>query len=97
MAIFDNIVSSSSNFKGYIGNPPTTEEEYDALDCWTDKSKAPTWASVSSDMAIEEVKINRQNEYPSIQDLVVALYDTDDKSAIEAKRAAVKAKYPKPE
>jgi len=39
---------------------------------------------------------NRENEYPSIQDLVVALYDTDDKSAIEAKRAAVKLKYPKP-
>ena len=35
-------------------------------------------------------------EFPSIQDLVVALYDTDDKSAVEAKRAAVKAKYPKP-
>ena len=39
----------------------------------------------------------RKAEYPSIQDLVVALYDTDDKSAIEAKRAEVKAKYPKNE
>ena len=39
---------------------------------------------------------NRQAEYPSIESLVVGLYDTDDKSAIEAKRAAVKAKYPKP-
>jgi len=37
----------------------------------------------------------RQTEYPSIQDLVVALYDTEDKTAIEAKRAEVKAKYPK--
>ena len=37
----------------------------------------------------------REAEYPSIQELVVALYDTDDKSAIEAKRAAIKAKYPK--
>ena len=37
----------------------------------------------------------REAEYPSIQELVVALYDTDDKSAIEAKRAAVKEKYPK--
>lgn len=37
----------------------------------------------------------REAEYPTIQELVVALYDTDDKSAIEAKRAAVKAKYPK--
>ena len=39
---------------------------------------------------------SRQEEYPSIEELVVALYDTDDKSAIEAKRAEVKKKYPKP-
>ena len=38
----------------------------------------------------------RKTEYPSIEELVVALYDTDDKSAIEAKRAEVKKKYPKP-
>ena len=38
----------------------------------------------------------RQEEYPSIKELTVALYDTDDKSAIEAKRVAVKLKYPKP-
>ncbi len=43
-----------------------------------------------------EWKRNRQAEYPTIEELVVALYDTDDKSAIEAKRAEVKAKYPKP-
>jgi len=38
----------------------------------------------------------RKNEYPSIAELTVALYDTDDKADIEAKRAEVKAKYPKP-
>ena len=38
----------------------------------------------------------RKAEYPTIEELVVALYDTDDKAAIETKRAAVKAKYPKP-
>ena len=38
----------------------------------------------------------REAEYPSIQELVVALYDTDDKADIEAKRAEVKKKYPKP-
>ena len=42
-----------------------------------------------------QVISNRKAEYPSVQDLVVALYDTDDKAAIEAKRAEVKAKYPK--
>ena len=39
---------------------------------------------------------DRASEYPSLLELTVALYDTDDKSAVEAKRAAVKAKYPKP-
>ena len=39
----------------------------------------------------------REAEYPSVQDLVVALYDTDDKAAIDAKRAEIKLKYPKPE
>ena len=42
-------------------------------------------------------KRSREAEYPSVADLVVALYDTDDKSAVEAKRASVKAKYPNPE
>ena len=45
----------------------------------------------------QEYARNRQAEYPSLLELTVALYDTDDKSAVEAKRAAVKAKYPKPE
>ena len=45
----------------------------------------------------QEYARNRQAEYPTIAELTVALYDTDDKSAIEAKRAEVKAKYPKPE
>ena len=39
---------------------------------------------------------NREAEYPSIQELVVGLYDLDDKADIEAKRAEVKKKYPKP-
>ena len=37
----------------------------------------------------------RKQEYPTIEELVVALYDTDDKAAIEKRRADVKAKYPK--
>ena len=40
---------------------------------------------------------NRQENYPKIEELVVALYDTDDKAAIEKRRSDVKAKYPKPE
>ena len=44
----------------------------------------------------QEYKLKRKKEYPSIESLVVALYDTEDKAAIEAKRAEVKLKYPKP-
>ena len=39
---------------------------------------------------------DRLQEYPSIKELVVALYDEEDKPAIIEKRNAVKAKYPKP-
>jgi hypothetical protein len=39
---------------------------------------------------------NRKAEYPTIEELVVALYDTEDKAAVDEKRAAVKAKYSKP-
>ena len=54
-------------------------------------------ATIISDWDALAWKRSRQAEYPTIDELVVALYDTDDKSAVEAKRAAVKLKYPKPE
>jgi len=38
---------------------------------------------------------NRLDEYPSVEALVVALYDTEDKAALVTKRAAVKTKWPK--
>ena len=44
----------------------------------------------------QDYERKRKEEYPTIEELVVALYDTDDKAAIEAKRAEVKAKYSKP-
>ena len=53
-------------------------------------------AELQAEYDAQEYARKRQAEYPSIESLVVGLYDTDDKSAIEAKRAAVKAKYPKP-
>ena len=61
-----------------------------------------TWEKVSAEMDkivaeydAQDYARKRKAEYPSIEELVVALYDTDDKAAIEAKRAEVKAKYPK--
>jgi hypothetical protein len=51
---------------------------------------------LQADYDAKEYQRQRKAEYPSIEELVVALYDTDDKADIETKRAAVKAKYPKP-
>ena len=63
----------------------------------TEKSLTDALAKEQSDFDAQEYARSRATEYPSIADLVVALYDTDDKSAIETKREAVKLKYPKPE
>ena len=58
------------------------------------KEQIATWTEATVTDA-EKVIIKRIEEYPSIEELVVALYDTEDKLAIETKRAAIKAKYPK--
>ena len=72
---------------------------------WTlDKPEGVTYAVVKAKQdeiiaeydALEWIR-KRKSEYPTIGELVVALYDTDDKAAIEAKRAEVKNKFPKNE
>ena len=62
-----------------------TDAQLDALESQADELETAN-----------QVISNRKAEYPSVQDLVVALYDTDDKAAIDAKRAEIKLKYPKP-
>ena len=62
----------------------------------TEKSLTDALAKQQSDFDAQEYARKRQDEYPTIAELVVALYDTDDKADIEAKRATVKLKYPKP-
>jgi len=62
-----------------------------------------TWTKVNNKMielqtaydGIGLIQRKRKAEYPSIEELVVALYDTKDKLALENKRAAIKLKYPK--
>jgi len=62
----------------------------------TEKELTDALAKQQSDFDALAYSRNRQAEYPTIAELTVALYDTDDKSAVEAKRASVKLKYPKP-
>jgi len=51
---------------------------------------------LQADYDAKEYQRLRKPEYPSIEELVVALYDSEDKAAIDEKRAAIKLKYPKP-
>ena len=66
---------------------PPTEEEMTAITARADE--------LSAEYDAQAYARNRAAEYPNLLELTVALYDTDDKAAIETKRAAVKAKWPK--
>ena len=67
-------------------NPACTESEYNTA-----------LSNAKKKYKNKEYIRNRLAEYPSIQELVVALYDADDKAEIDKKRAEIKKKYPKPE
>jgi hypothetical protein len=73
-------------------NAPIVNEGHASIKKWIDAGNTPTPYSAP----VKTWEENRQAEYPKIEELVVALYDTDDKAAIEKRRADVKAKYPKP-
>ena len=68
-----------------VAEAQPTEEQLNALESQADELETAN-----------QVISNRKSEYPSIEELVVALYDTEDKAATDAKRAEIKLKYPKP-
>ena len=79
------------------------KEDGRAVTTKTNPHSEITWDLVEAEMIrlqaeydAQEYARKREAEYPSVQDLVVALYDTDDKAAIDEKRAEIKLKYPKP-
>jgi len=71
---------------------------------WDSKKEIPSEEAIKAKQTelqaeydSKEYQRKRLAEYPSIQELVVALYDADDKAEIDKKRAEIKKKYPKPE
>ena len=105
MAIFDKVINSYSNYVGgYSGNPPTDEEEYNTLvetypTMWS--GVPPSWSEIEASMLIKSTQEKRKAEYPSTDDLIVALWENvvEERAAsvisLEATRQAIKAKYPK--
>ena len=76
-------------------------ENYDTLKILSDHEKptkkAIESAKVKAQKKIDDTyyKVQRMEEYPSLQECIHAILD-DDLEALQAKRSAVKAKYPKP-
>ena len=84
---------------GWVGNGT----EYDGID-WGEGNDIPKPSKADIDTEIARLQAewdsleyarNREIEYPTLMELTVALYDEDDKAAIETKRAAIKKKWPK--
>jgi len=96
--IIDAILSLNSS-----ANVSLSNDDLDTCEIiWYNGSPEISKADIKTEMDRLQAEYDAQDyarkrkaEYPSIEELVVALYDTDDKAAIEAKRAEVKAKYPK--
>ena len=80
------------------GNSDGTNMSYD--DGQTPPSEEAIQAKIAelqADYDSKQYQRDRKLEYPTIEELVVALYDESDKASIIERRNAVKAKYPKPE
>ena len=70
---------------------------------WYDQRSQPSNDEINSKLSEliaewdnNQYQRDRLQEYPSIQECIHAILD-DDLEALQAKRTAVKAKYPKPE
>lgn len=68
---------------------------------WTPEQEAhrdaeeQAWADKAPERELKAFYDKRKEEYPTIEELVVALYDPEDKAEIDRRRAEVKSKYPK--
>ena len=92
---FDAILSLRPNAKFTVRGNETIEWLDDTETQPSDTEIQNEIDRLQAEYGALEYQRKRKEEYPTIEELVVALYDTDDKAAIDAKRAAVKAKYPK--
>ncbi len=50
MATFDKVVNKMENYKGYTGNPPVNEAEYNSRKDEMFDGEAPTWTEIKSEM-----------------------------------------------
>jgi hypothetical protein len=85
------------------GDAETEEHYLKTYKDLTDSNRFIEWSVLKAKMdqlqaeyEANQYQRDRLTEYPSIQECIHAILD-DDLEALQAKRSAVKAKYPKPE
>jgi len=85
MAHFDDVIFAkyNTNFKGYTGNPPSTKEQYQAMDIWADKTTAPTWEVISTEVEKLKVKEARSKQYPALADQLDMLWHAIDTGSLD--------------
>ena len=87
------------NFPEWDANSPYIRREirtrWSKADLDDDDKREGHLTTLKSEWDAYQYGRNRELEYPTMDELTVALYDTDDKAALETKRAAVKTKWPK--
>jgi len=99
IAITDAILKINSSAQVVVRGSDLDTCEIEWMEGTSEISKADIQTKMNelqAEYEAKEYQRKRQAEYPSVQDLVVALYDTDDKVVIDEKRAEIKLKYPKP-
>ena len=97
--ITDAILKINSSAQAVVRGSDLDTCEIEWMEGTTEISKAHIQTKMNelqTEYDAQDYARKRKAEYPSIEELVVALYDDDDKAAIDAKRAEIKAKYPKP-
>ena len=82
---------------GYSDGPIEKIKFFDEQTPPTEEAIQAKLTELQADYDAKQYQRDRKLEYPSIEELVVALYDESDKASIIERRNAVKAKYPKPE
>ena len=102
MANFDDVMYTYEKYKaGYTGNPPTTEEEYEA---WIVKfpdtydGTHPDWSEIGPKVVLEDVRRQRAEAYPPWQEQLEMQFDDKANGTTTWDDAvnAIKTKYPKP-
>lgn len=99
MTVSDAIYALTPNARYQVFNNDVTQIDWQSEDIEQPSNEAiqAKLVELQADYDAKKYQRDRLAEYPSIQELVVALYDEEDKASIIEKRNAVKAKYPKPE